>query len=101
MEPDEISNSNDVEFDQKTVLRPAVLLKDREDIFVYPGTKRILNWKFSSISDAIADIGPHDLSQFSQHHKSDSQTYLSFNDFNYDSLQQCEVSNASSNTKQT
>lgn len=77
MESNEISSST-------KVLRPAsILLKDKDVIYVYPGTKRILNWTFASITD-----GRNNLNQcLEQHRKSDSQTYLNFNDFNYENFQ--------------
>lgn len=58
--------------DYHKVLRPAtaIVLKE-QDTFVYPGTERILNWKFSSIEDI--------------NERDQLNSYLNFNDFNYES----------------
>lgn len=59
--------------DYLKVLRPASIVIKEQDAFVYPGTKGILNWKFSSITEA-------DFNEIDQ-----LNSYLNFNDFNYES----------------
>ena len=75
METNEINNN-------RKVIRPAsILLKDK-DIYVYPGTKGILNWQFTSstiAADNIASTNPT-LTKASILPQQ-QQTYLNFDDF--------------------
>jgi hypothetical protein len=64
----ENNETNDIgKSDYQRVLRPASIVLKERDVYVYPGTKRILNWKFSSIAEQ----------EFNE------SSYLNFNDFNY------------------
>lgn len=69
------TNDSASKSDYQRVLRPASILLKERDVYVYPGTKRILNWKFSSITEQEFDDKDH-------------QSYLNFNDFNYESFEE-------------
>lgn len=82
METNEL-NSNKI--NKQKLIRPASILLN-----VYPGTKGILNWKFSSINDSILPSTTNSTSyvtleqqqkQSLQHNI--PQTFSTFNEFNY------------------
>lgn len=75
------TNNISIKSDYQKILRPtSILLK--ENICLNPETKRILNWKFPSATDAGDD----------DHLKS----YLNFDDFNYESFDEVSADTTSS-----
>lgn len=86
METNELNNDK---INKQKLTRPASILLN-----VYPGSKGILNWKFSSINESIlpnetnliSDVtSKQQQKQSLQHHSSHS--LLTFNEFNYGSYQ--------------
>lgn len=75
METNEINNN-------RKVIRPAsILLKDK-DIYVYPGTKGILNWQFTSSTISPDNIASaHPTQTKASILPQQQQTYLNFDDF--------------------
>lgn len=67
------ANTENNKSDYHKVVRPASIVLKEQDTFVYPGTKRILNWKFSALEEAAIN------------EKDQLNSYLNFNDFNYES----------------
>lgn len=66
------TNNISIKSDYQKVLRPTSILLKENSSCVNPETKRILNWKFPSATEAGDD----------DHLKS----YLNFDDFNYESF---------------
>lgn len=86
MEANELNNNK---INKQKLTRPASILLN-----VYPGSKGILNWKFSSINESIlpnetnstSDVTSNQQQKQSlQHHI--PNTFLTFNEFNYGSYQ--------------
>lgn len=76
MEINEINNN-------RKVIRPAsILLKDK-DIYVYPGTKGILNWQFTSSTIAPDNNSATTYPELNKASilSQQQQTYLNFDDF--------------------
>ena len=71
-----VTNTKNSKSDYHKVVRPASIVFKEQDAFVYPGTKRILNWKFSSITEPNFNEEDH------------LNSYLNFNDFNYESSEE-------------
>lgn len=69
--------NNDIEkSDYQRILRPASIVLKDSNVYVYPGTKRILNWKFSSANGTEPD---------------QLNSYLNFDDFNSESLDEVRL----------
>lgn len=86
METNELNNNK---INKQKLTRPASIVLN-----VYPGTKGILNWKFSSINESILLNKTNSTSnvtslqqqtKYLQHHI--PKTILTFNEFNYGNYQ--------------
>lgn len=76
------TNNVSIKSDYQKVLRPTSILLKENNICVNPETKRILNWKFPSTTNAGDD----------DHLKS----YLNFDDFNYESFDEVSADTTAS-----
>lgn len=86
METNELNNNKT---NKQKLTRPASILLN-----VYPGSKGILNWKFSSINESILPNGTNSISEVASKHQQKQslqhyfpRTLLTFNEFNYGSYQ--------------
>lgn len=86
METNELNNNK---INKPKLTRPASIVLN-----VYPGTKGILNWKFSSINESILlkkTNTTSNVTSLQQHNQllqhNIPQTLLTFNEFNYESYQ--------------